>query len=541
MSLINKNLLIFPSETEIPTLVKIENPIHQTEYLINGVLHNWSGDKQEVFSPISVRDNQVLSPKLIGSYPLLTEKESFAALTAASEAYNHGQGKWPTMSVIDRIKHLEAFIGHMQQQKASVVNLLMWEIAKTYPDAEKEFDRTVAYIKDTIEALKDLDRSSSRFSIEEGIIGQIRRAPLGVVLCMGPYNYPLNETFTTLIPALIMGNTVIFKPPKLGVLLHQPLLTAFQKSFPPGVVNTVYGEGKTVVSPLMQSGKIDVLAFIGSSRVADILKKQHPYPHRLRCILGLEAKNPAIILSDADLDNTVKECVLGSLSYNGQRCTALKIIFAHKNIVSQFLERFTQAVNKLKIGMPWEPNVSITPLPEPNKTDYLLKLVEDSIKYGAKVVNEGGGTVNETLFSPAVLYPVNEKMRVYQEEQFGPIVPVVAFEDIEEVIDYIVKSNYGQQVSIFGNDSEVIARLIDVLVNQVCRVNINSQCQRGPDKFPFTGRKDSAEATLSVSDALRAFSIRALVVTKENDVNKTIVKKILLEHYSNFLNTDFIF
>ncbi len=488
-----------------------------------------------------MRDNQVLSPKLIGSYPLLTEKESFAALTAASEAYNHGQGKWPTMSVIDRIKHLEAFIGHMQQQKASVVNLLMWEIAKTYPDAEKEFDRTVAYIKDTIEALKDLDRSSSRFSIEEGIIGQIRRAPLGVVLCMGPYNYPLNETFTTLIPALIMGNTVIFKPPKLGVLLHQPLLTAFQKSFPPGVVNTVYGEGKTVVSPLMQSGKIDVLAFIGSSRVADILKKQHPYPHRLRCILGLEAKNPAIILSDADLDNTVKECVLGSLSYNGQRCTALKIIFAHKNIVSQFLERFTQAVNKLKIGMPWEPNVSITPLPEPNKTDYLLKLVEDSIKYGAKVVNEGGGTVNETLFSPAVLYPVNEKMRVYQEEQFGPIVPVVAFEDIEEVIDYIVKSNYGQQVSIFGNDSEVIARLIDVLVNQVCRVNINSQCQRGPDKFPFTGRKDSAEATLSVSDALRAFSIRALVVTKENDVNKTIVKKILLEHYSNFLNTDFIF
>ncbi len=541
MSSINKSTLIFPSETEIPPLVKIETPIHQTEYLINGVLHNWSGDKQEVFSPISVRDNQVLSPKLIGSYPLLTEKESLAALTAASEAYNHGQGKWPTMSVIDRIKHLEIFIGHMQEQKASVVNLLMWEIAKTYPDAEKEFDRTVAYIKDTIEALKDLDRSNSRFSIEEGIIGQIRRAPLGVVLCMGPYNYPLNETFTTLIPALIMGNTVIFKPPKLGVLLHQPLLTAFQKSFPPGVVNTVYGEGKTVVSPLMQSGKIDVLAFIGSSHVADILKRQHPYPHRLRCILGLEAKNPAIILSDADLDNAVKECVLGSLSYNGQRCTALKIIFAHKNIVSQFLERFTQAVNKLKIGMPWEPNVSITPLPEPNKTDYLLGLVEDSIKHGAKVVNEGGGTVNETLFSPAVLYPVNEKMKVYQEEQFGPIVPVVAFEEIEEVIDYIVKSNYGQQVSIFGNDSEVIARLIDVLVNQVCRVNINSQCQRGPDKFPFTGRKDSAEATLSVSDALRAFSIRALVATKENDVNKTIVKKILLEHYSNFLNTDFIF
>jgi hypothetical protein len=130
--------------------------------------------------------------------------------------------------------------------------------------------------------LKDLDRASSRFVIEQGVIGQIRRAPLGVVLCMGPFNYPLNETFTTLIPALIMGNAVIFKPPKLGVLLHQPLLEVFRDSFPPGVIGTVYGEGATVISPLLQSGRVDVLAFIGSSRVADILKHQHPRPHRLR-------------------------------------------------------------------------------------------------------------------------------------------------------------------------------------------------------------------------------------------------------------------
>jgi len=541
MSVINKNELVFPTETEIPSLVKLDAPLHQTEYLINGALHNWTGNRQEIFSPICIRANETLEPKLIGSYPLLTENEALIALSAAKDAYNYGQGKWPTMSVIDRIKHLETFVGHMQEQKDNVVKLLVWEIAKTYPDAEKEFDRTVVYIKDTIEALKELDRNNSRFMIEDGIIGQIRRAPLGVVLCMGPYNYPLNETFTTLIPALIMGNTVIFKPPKLGVLLHQPLLKAFQESFPPGVVNTVYGEGKTVVSPLMQSGEIDVLAFIGSSKVADILKKQHPHPHRLRCILGLEAKNPAVILSDADLDITIKECVLGSLSYNGQRCTALKTIFVHKNIASDFLEGFTCAVNSLNIGMPWESKISITPLPEPNKTAYLQQLVEDSITYGATIVNQGGGLINKTIFSPAILYPVNEKMRVYHEEQFGPIVPVVVFEDIKEVIDYIVKSNYGQQVSIFGKDPEVIAQLIDLLVNQVCRVNINSQCQRGPDKFPFTGRKDSAEGTLSVSDALRAFSIRTLVAFKENDINKTMIKKILLEHYSSFLNTDFIF
>jgi glyceraldehyde-3-phosphate dehydrogenase (NADP+) len=256
------------------------------------------------------------------------------------------------MSVEERIRHVEAFAYRMQEQREEVVKLLMWEIGKTLPDAEKEFDRTVDYIRDTIDALKDLDRLSSRFVIEQGVIGQIRRAPLGVVLCMGPFNYPLNETFTTLIPALIMGNTVIFKPPKLGVLLHQPLLGAFRDSFPRGVVNTVYGEGQKVIGPLMKSGRIDVLAFIGSSRVADILKHQHPKPHRLRCVLGLEAKNAGIVLKDADIDNAVKECALGALSYNGQRCTALKMLFIHEEIVDAFITKFSNEVGKLKGGCP---------------------------------------------------------------------------------------------------------------------------------------------------------------------------------------------
>ena len=183
------------------------------------------------------------------------------------------------------------------------------EIGKT-PDSEAEFDRTVEYIRATIEAVKEAD-PAPRFAVTGGFVAQIRRSPLGVVLCMGPFNYPLNETYATLIPALIMGNTVAFKPPKLGVLLHLPLLEAFRDSFPPGVVNTVFGEGRTVVGPLMASGKVDVLAFIGRAGVADTLKKQHPRPHHLRSILGLNAKNPALVMADADLDAAVSECVTG--------------------------------------------------------------------------------------------------------------------------------------------------------------------------------------------------------------------------------------
>lgn len=530
----------FPQENQIPEQFQLIQPIIQREYLIDGELRHWDGELEEARSPICIQTEAGLVPKVIGSFPLLTETEALQALDAAVKAYNNGRGVWPTMAIAKRIEHIQEFTYRMSQKRAEIINLLMWEIGKSYVDSAKEFDRTIDYIRDTIDALKDLDRASSNFVIQQGIIGQVRRSPLGVALCMGPSNYPLNETFTTFIPALIMGNTVVFKPPRPGVMLYYPLLEAFRDAFPAGVINTIYGEGKVVTPPLMPTGKVDILAFIGSSRVADSLKKQHPRSHRLRCALGLDAKNPAILLADADLDLAVKECILGSLSYNGQRCTALKILFVHTQILTPFLDKFVAAVEQLKCGMPWEDGVQITPLPE-GRAEYMASLIDDAKHYGAKVLNQDGGSIIGTLLTPAVVYPLTTQMKLYRQEQFGPIVPILPFTDIEAPIQYMMDSNYGQQVSIFGQNPDQIARLIDQLVNQVCRVNINSQCQRGPDTFPFNGRKDSAEGTLSVTDALRTFSIRTIVAAKEVDLNKDLVSKIVREHKSNFLSTNFIF
>jgi len=531
---------IFPREEEIPEQYRIE-PILCDEYLIDGKILKFSGKFQDVYSPVCIIDkNGIIKQKYLGKYPLMSEDESLKALESAMRAYDKGKGLWPTMSVEERIKCVLKFVEELKKRKSEVVKLIMWEIGKTLSDSEKEFDRTIDYILDTVEALKELDRNSSKFIISQGIYAQVRRSPLGVVLCMGPYNYPLNETYTTLIPALIMGNTVIFKPPKFGVLLHTPLVSAFASSFPPGVVNTVYGDGQTVVTPLIRSGNIDVLAFIGSSKVADILKHQHPKPHRLRCVLGLDAKNPAIILEDADIDIAVKECISGALSFNGQRCTALKIIFVHRNFQNVFIEKFVREIENLKIGMPWENGVKITPMPSIDRIDYFKSLINDSISKGAKVINECGGESNYTFIYPAIIYPVNSSMRLWNEEQFGPIIPFKYFEDIGEPIDYLINSNYGQQVSIFSNDPEKISKLTDILVNQVSRVNLNSQCQRGPDILPFTGRKDSAEGTLSVTDALRVFSIRSLFAFKSTESNNKIVKEILDKRISKFISTDFI-
>ncbi|MGJ1190187.1 NADP-dependent glyceraldehyde-3-phosphate dehydrogenase [Sphingobacterium thalpophilum] len=532
---------IFYEEKDIPAEFTLDEQVDQREFLSNGEMISWTGQVNEVFSPICVKTKDGLKRKRIGSFPVCTEKESMEALEAAVKAYDNGRGEWPTMSVADRITCVENFTQKMIAKKDIVVKLIMWEIGKSYADSVKEFDRTVEYIYATIDALKDIDRDSSRFQIEQGIIAQIRRSPLGVVLCMGPFNYPLNETFTTLIPALIMGNTMLFKPPKHGTLLHYPLLEAFKTSFPKGVVNTIYGRGNKIVPSLMQSGKINVLTLIGSSRVADELKKLHPKVNRLRAILGLDAKNAAIITKDADLNLAVSETVLGSLSFNGQRCTALKIIYVHRSLAQEFLKRLSAEVAKLKYGMPWEKGVSLTPLPEVNKPAYLTECIEDAKAYGAKVINENGGQVAESFFYPAIVYPVNSQMKLYREEQFGPVIPVVPFDDLEEPIEYLIGSSHGQQVSIFSNNAAVVSSLIDPLVNQVSRVNINCQCQRGPDTFPFTGRKDSAEGTLSVVDALRSFSIRSLVAAKFTEENKKLLNDIVSENESNFLSTKYIF
>jgi len=521
----------------VPEKYQINKIIDHNEYLINGEISKWTGNKANVYSTL-LCDSDEKEPLLIGTSPEMSSELAMEALNAASSSYDSGKGKWPRMKVYERINCMSSFVEKMILKRDEIVKLLMWEIGKNLNDSEKEFDRTVQYINDTIEEYKRIDRKGATIQNESGVRALIRRGPLGVVLCLGPYNYPLNETFALLIPAIIMGNTTIFKPAKHGVLLIAPLLEAFKESFPPGVVNIVFGRGRVIASPIMKSGKIDVLSLIGHSSSAIALQDLHPQKNRLRLVLGLEAKNPAIILKDADLDLTVNECLSGSLSFNGQRCTALKIIYVHEDIKDEFLSKFSKKVDELELGMPWD-NTLLTPLPEPSKPQYISDLIDDATSLGAKIINKKGGVKYKNFVFPAVLYPVSKNMRVFNEEQFGPVVPVVSFNDVSKPLNDMGDSNYGQHASIFGKDVDTLGPIIDSLVNLVCRVNLNSACQRGPDNYPFTGRKDSAVATLSVHDALRSFSIRTFVASKDNELNKSILREMIDSKKSNFIRTDY--
>ena len=526
--------------SSIPKEYAIDKTIVHSTFLIDGQIGTWNGSTTEVYSSIQTVNNEgEFGPTLLGTVPNMDEVSAIKALYAAEKAFQKGQGQWPTMKVSERVVCMQKFVDLMKLKREEVVKLIMWEIGKNLDDSQKEFDRTVDYITDTIAAYKDIDRASAKIHHEGGVHAHIRRGPIGIVLCLGPYNYPLNETFCLLIPAIMMGNTAIFKPAKHGVLLIAPLLEAFQKSFPAGVVNIVFGRGRTIASPIMKTGLIDVLALIGHSSSAISLQDLHPKKNRLRLVLGLEAKNPGIILPDADLEQSVAECISGTLSFNGQRCTALKVLYVHEDIRESFLQKFSEAVDALQVGLPWE-NTLLTPLPEPNKPAYIKDLIDDAVSKGASVMNTRGGEMTANYCFPAVLYPVTPDMKVYEEEQFGPVIPVLSFSDIQEPLDDMSASSYGQQVSLFGKNVTQLGPLIDTLANLVCRVNLNSSCQRGPDVYPFTGRKDSAVSTLSVHDALRSFSIRTFLASKDNDINNEILERLMASKKSKFISTDYI-
>jgi len=182
-------------------------------------------------------------------------------------------------------------------------------------------------------------------------------------------------------------------------------------------------------------------------------------------------------------------------------------------------------VAALKAGLPWTDGVSITPLPEPTRPGYLQSLVEDAVSKGANVINShlGGGQLDGNLFYPAIVAPVTKLMKLWHEEQFGPVVPIAYYSDRREVEEYIQQMPFGQQAAVFSSDSVSIAHWVDLLSTAVGRININTQCGRSPDVFPFSGRRSSALGTLSVTEALSAFSVETVLACKATPQNVDLV------------------
>jgi glyceraldehyde-3-phosphate dehydrogenase (NADP+) len=475
----------------------------------------------------------------LGRIPQFTTEQTMEVMESARASWASGKGAWTSLTLQERIEKIQKFLEQLALVREPMIQTLMMEIGKNRQDAEAEFDRTIDFCNQVIRHVQTNPEYGGQWQEIGSTSVFIKRSAIGIYLSLAPYNYPLNECYAAVIPCLLMGNVVILKIPTVGGLVHLWTFEAFRKTLPPGTINFVTGSGRSTMPPLMASGYVDGLAFIGGRKAADQLIQVHPHPHRLHVFLQLEANNlgiylPSVFEDHSLLSASLDQAVMGSLSFNGQRCTALKLHYVPKAHADTFVEEMVKRVDQLNVGLAGDLHENgrpsqITPLPGRDRIEYMQALIENAVAKGATVVNRDGGKVvggpDSTLMIPAVLYPVTPDMRVFGEEQFGPLVPIAAYSDLSDVLQYAQGEDnvFGQQISIFGSDVETIAPMIDRFASVFGRINLNAQCGRSPDTVPFSGRRSSAMGTMSVTEALREFSIPTVVAySNANPTSKKV-------------------
>ncbi len=404
--------------------------------------------------------------------------------------------------------------------------LLMKEIGKPINSAISEITRTAEIFKATADSSLQLSGETILGDAFEGFskekVSMTYRVPLGVILCIGPFNYPFNLTGSKIAPALLAGNTVVMKPPTQGPLtaLHFGIILE-KVGVPPGVFNIITGRGSEIGDYLTNHPGIDMIAFTGSSKIGKHLAKVAGMKPLL---LELGGKDAAIILDDADLDNTVKAIVSGAFSYSGQRCTAVKRVLPMPGIVDKLLRKVTEETLKLSIGDPSE-NKNIGPLISSEQCEYVQGLIDDALKKGATLIC--GNKREGNIFWPTILDNVTTDMRIAWEEPFGPVLPFIRINSAEKAIEISNKSEYGLQGMIFTDNIDLAFNIAQEL--EVGTVQINGKSARGPDHFPFLGTKSSGLGTQGIKYSIEAMSRPKVVVMNLSERGKLVKQCFVLD------------
>jgi glyceraldehyde-3-phosphate dehydrogenase (NADP+) len=392
--------------------------------------------------------------------------------------------------------------------------LLSREIAKSRKDSREEVLRSADFIRFTAEEGKRLYGETlpgdSFPGSSRSKVCVTMRVPLGIVLAIPPFNYPINLAVSKIAPALVAGNAVVLKPPTQGALCALHLAALFlDAGLPDGVLQVATGRGSEIGDYLVEHPRVNMISFTGSTETGQRLAKK---AGMIPLMLELGGKDAAIVLGDADLDDTVKNIVSGAFSYSGQRCTAVKRVLVTPPLADALVDALTSKVGALSVGQP-EDDAVVTPLISMDAADYVQELIDDAVRKGAVVLT--GNRREGSLVWPTLVDGVTTEMRLAWEEPFGPVLPIMRVRDAAEAVKLVNSSEYGLQASIFTRDVDVALRIAEQL--EVGTVQINGKTARGPDHFPFLGTKSSGMGTQGVRYSLEAMTRLKAVVFNVGD------------------------
>ena len=468
-----------------------------------------NGEWRESDTKVIIEIKSPYNNEIVGEIQSISKNEVDEAIKSSKLA----QKNWEMLTVRERGAYLYKWIEELNKIKNDLATTIMQEVGKGFNDAVKEVERTVDLIQYTIEeAVHMYGESMLGENFPGGSKSKIaisHRTPLGVVLAISPFNYPVNLSAAKIAPALISGNTVIFKPATQGAISGIKMIEALHKAgLPKGVVNVVTGRGSEIGDYLIEHPGIDMVSFTGGTQTGKHIAK---LANMIPLVMELGGKDPAIVLKKADLDLAAKQIISGAFSYSGQRCTAIKRVFVDESIADKLLLKLKEELKNLTVGSPEENNV-IVPLIDNKSADFVQGLIDDAIEKEAVLVV--GNKRHKNLIYPTLLDNVNTDMRIAWEEPFGPVLPIIRVKNVEEAIEMSNKSEYGLQASIFSKDIDEAFSIAAKI--QAGSVQINGRTERGPDHFPFIGIKGSGMGTQGVRRSIESMTREKITVININ-------------------------
>lgn len=458
--------------------------------LVNG---KWKSSEQEItiYSPINQEE--------LGTVPAMTQTEADEAMQAARAALP----AWRALSAVERAAYLHKTAAILERDKEEIGTILAKEVAKGIKAAIGEVVRTADLIRYAAEeGLRITGQAMEGGGFEaasKNKLAVVRREPVGIVLAIAPFNYPVNLSASKIAPALIAGNVVMFKPPTQGSISGLLLAKAFEEAgIPAGVFNTITGRGSEIGDYIIEHKEVNFINFTGSTPIGERIGR---LAGMRPIMLELGGKDAALVLEDADLEHAAKQIVAGAFSYSGQRCTAIKRVIVLESVADKLATLLQEEVSKLTVGDPFD-NADITPVFDNASADFIWGLIEDAQEKEAQALTPIKREGN--LLWPVLFDQVTKDMKVAWEEPFGPVLPIIRVASVEEAIAFANESEFGLQSSVFTNDFKKAFEIAEKL--EVGTVHINNKTQRGPDNFPFLGVKGSGAGVQGIKYSIEAMT-----------------------------------
>ncbi|MDI9641254.1 aldehyde dehydrogenase family protein [Kamptonema cortianum] len=446
--------------------------------------------------------------ELVGTAAEAGWSELDAALNAARNAFQ----AWRQSPFTDRQALLGRVSTMIRERSEELANLMAREIGKPVSAAHAEIERCAITFKLAADYLGLVQQEHYPLDYDgrgKDFVGSSERFPVGVVMAIVPYNWPLNLAAHKVAPSLAAGNTVVVKAPSLGTLTTLTLGRILHEcGCPPGVVNFLNCSA-TLAQKAVEDPRTDMLSFTGSPAVGWKLKGLIP---KKRVALELGGDATAVVAADADITSAIEKLVKSSFLYAGQICISTQHILVDKTIYEEFTKKFVAAAEACPAGNPLDPQTVCGPVSSAESADRIMEWIQEAEDEGAQVLT--GGNRTGLIIEPTVVANVPDNVKLGCEEVFGPVVTLASYSTLEEAIERINRSKFGLQVAIFTNSVEAQAQFYRQC--DVGSVIVNDSPSVRFDSMPYGGNKESGYGREGIASAFHEMtSAKSLVERKQ--------------------------